>query len=215
MARKRSGTSPVRLAIENAMPITPETPEGGSRRPPPPALPANCAVTPIGMGEGVRYYLNGARQLVALKVKDHTRLEIMGLFGEDADLVHEIWPKKKTITLNKGKPDEQKVEIVTGWDTAAAEMQLLRLTAAKGIWSPTEKARGRGCWQLDDGSLAVNIGGSLMIADRWQSPGLVSGLVFVGREQIMKPTPITESGGAAGAGAEVLGLLQSWNWRRE
>lgn len=212
MARKRS---PVRFAIDNATEAAPGDPGQSSRRPPPPALPPSCPISCIGIGEGVRYYLNGARQLVALKVRDHGRLEIMGLFGEDADLVHEIWPKKKTITLNKGKADEREVEIVTGWDTAAAEMQLLRLTAAKGIWSPTEKARGRGCWQLDDGSLAVNVGDRLSIGGHWRAAGLVADLVFVGREAILKPTPITEPGGAAGPAAEVLDLLQTWNWRRE
>jgi len=172
MARKKSDPSPVRLAIDNAEPAHSSIDEKSPRRPSPPALPPNCPVMCIGMGEGVRYYLNGARQLVALKIKDHTRLEIMGLFGEDADLVHEIWAKKKTITLNKGKPDEHEVEIVTGWNTAAAEMQLLRLTAAKGIWSPIEKARGRGCWQLDDGALAVNLGAGLIIAGRSRPAGL-------------------------------------------
>jgi hypothetical protein len=214
MARKKPDTSPVRLAIDNATPVAPSEPSR-PRRPSPPALPPNCPVLCVGMGEGVRFYLNGARQLVSLKVKDHTRLEIMGLFGEDADLVHEIWPKTKRVMLNRGKADEREVEIVTGWDTAAAEMQLLRLTAAKGIWSPIEKARGRGCWQLDDGTLAVNIGAALIIAGRSQPPGLIGDLVFVGREAIMRPTPIAEPSGAAGAGAEILELLQAWNWRRE
>jgi hypothetical protein len=210
----KKDTSPVRLAINNAKPVAPASSEA-PRRPAPPPLPPSCPIFCIGMGEGVRWYLNGARQLIGLKVKEHTRLEIMGLFGEDADLVHEIWPKKKMIMLDKGKSNEREIEIVTGWDTAAAEMQLLRLTAAKGIWSPTEKARGRGCWQLEDGTLAVNIGASLMIAGHWQPAGLVNDLVFVGREAIMKPVPITEPGGSASPAVEVLHLLQTWNWRRE
>ncbi|MBV8889011.1 MAG: hypothetical protein JO305_05015 [Alphaproteobacteria bacterium] len=173
-------------------------------------MPPDCPVLPLGMGEGVRFYLNGARQLVGLKIKEHTRLEVLGLFGEYADMVYEIWPKTKTIEDEHGN----KKTIVVGWDTAAAEEQLLRLTAAKRLWSPFQKARGRGCWLGDDGGLVVNTGTAVLIDGKRQRPGLMGEYVMTAREGIMTPAPLAEPGGERGVGAELLALLQTWQWKR-
>ena len=215
MARRKPDASPVRLAVSNAEPAAPPPSDDGgdgrsTRRAPPSPLPPGCPVVPIGAGDGVRYYLNGLRQLVTLKIKEHTRLEIMGLFGEDADLVHEIWPRKKTIT----KKDGSREDITTGWRPEDAGEQLMRLAAMKGLWSPTEKARGRGCWLGAEGGLIVNTGTAALVAGRWEKPGLHGDQVLIAREAIMKPSLLSEPGGRAGAAAEILELLATWNWRR-
>lgn len=214
MAKKKD-PAPVRVVIDNASdapaPASNDADENrSSRRGPPPPLPSDCPVIPIGTGEGVHYYLNGLRQLVTLAVKEHTRLQILGLFGEDADLVHEIWPRKKLIAGKDGKREE----IITGWRAEDAALQLIRLSATKGLWSPLEKARGRGCWASDDGTLIVNTGSAVLVGGRWQRPGLFGDCVFPAREGIMKPAPVAEPAGARGAANETLALLQSWNWRR-
>jgi hypothetical protein len=135
----------------------------------------------------------------------------MGLFGEDADLVHEIWPRKKTVIDKAGNSKD----IITGWRPEDAAEQLLRLSAAKGLWSPTEKARGRGCWPGDNGGLVVNAGTAVQVdGGAWQPPGLFGDFVLLAREAIMRPSPIVEPGGAGGAGKEILELLATWNWRR-
>jgi hypothetical protein len=213
MARRKAEN--VRLAIDNAEPVmlpAANDGDGGrrSRRAPPPALPPNCPVRPLGAGDGVRYYLNGLCQLVTLKIKEHTRLEIMGLFGEDADLVHEIWPRKKTIKRKDGTTEE----IITGWHPEDAGEQLMRLAAARGLWSPVDKARGRGCWLGDDGRLVVNTGTAVLLDGRWQSPGLFGEYVMTAREAIMRPPTPAEPPGDNGAAREVLTLLETWNWRR-
>lgn len=56
------------------------------------------------LGE-VRYYLDAAGQLVLLKVREHTRLNIFGLFCSENKLVYKYWPK----TDDKGK--------IKGWRT--------------------------------------------------------------------------------------------------
>ncbi len=214
---KKSDPSPVRLVVDAAVPMPPPAGNdgdgsgGSSRRAPPPLLPPDCPVIPIGAGEGVRYYLNGQRQLVTLQVEKHTRLQIMGLFGEDADLVHEIWPRKRLKTDKDGNITGSET---VGWRPEDAAEQLLRLTAAKGLWSPAEKARGRGCWLGDDGRLIVNTGTVVFVDGLSHRPGLFGDHVLVAREGIMKPAPVAEPGGARGAGKEALDLLETWNWRR-
>ena len=214
MARKRPDH--LREVVNNAQPVASAPSDDGAgdggsiRRAPPPPLPPSCPVIPVGAGDGVRYYLNGLRQLAVLKVKEHTRLEIMGLFGEDADLVHEIWPRKKTVTDKDGNTRE----VVTGWRPEDAGEQLMRLAAAKGLWSPIEKARGRGCWPGADGSLTVNAGTSVFVDGAWQRPGLFGDHVLVARDAIMRPSLLSEPGGAAGAAPEIQALFETWNWRR-
>lgn len=202
---KKSDPNRVRLAVDNAEPAPPPPSDGdgrSSRRPPPEPLPPDCPVIPLGMGENVRYYLNGPRQLVTLAVEKHTRLQIMGLFGADADLVHEYWPRKNA----KG--------VTVGWRPEDAAEQLLRLTGAKGLWSPLDKARCRGCWLGDTGGLIVNAG-SVVYADGGRhKPGLFGNQVLIARDAIMRPAPAAEPGGANGAGQQILELLECWNWRR-
>jgi hypothetical protein len=128
---KKKNPAPVRVVVDNAEPVRPPGNENGPRtssRPSPPPLPPDCPVIPIGIGEGVRYYLNASRQLVALAVKDHTRLQILGLFGEHADMVHEIWPRRREIKDREGNITGY---AVVGRPEDAAE-QLLRLTAPRG-----------------------------------------------------------------------------------
>ena len=214
MARKRPDH--LREVINNAEPARPAAPDqggaggGAARRLPPQELPPDCPVVPLGMGEGVWYFLNQQRQLVTLRSKELTRLEIMALFGEDADMVHEIWPRKKTVTDRNG---DTRV-IVTGWRPEEAAEQLIRLGAAKGIWSPLDKPRGRGCWRGDAGELIVNTGTAVLAGGQWRRPGMFGDHVMVAREAIMKPALLSEPGGPRGVGAEVLGLLETWQWRR-
>jgi hypothetical protein len=217
MARKKSDApSPVRLAINNAELAKPAADPGGGdsgtpRRQPPPLLPPDCPVKPIGAGDGVRYYANALGQLATLKIREHTRLEMLGLFGEHADLVYEIWPKWRIIEDEHGN----KTRVLNGWDTRAAEEQLMRLSAAKGIWSPRDKARGRGCWRSDSGGLVVNTGAAVLIDGASQRPGLFGDFFLTAGEAIMKPAMLPEPGGPHGAGAEVLALLETWQWRRK
>jgi hypothetical protein len=209
MARKKTDPSPVRLAVDNAEIVPPPAADDGgtgdgrsSRRSPPPPLPPDSPIIPIGMDGNLRFYLDQPRQLVALPVGKHTRLEIQGLYGEDAHLVHQHFPRY-------GKNG-----VVNGWDAAAAAELYLRHAAYKGIWSPTEKARGRGCWPSDSGNLMVNVGTAVLVDNRWQRPGLFGDYVMIAREAIMKPAPTPEPSGAGSAADEVLDLLATWNWRR-
>jgi hypothetical protein len=87
--------------------------------------------------------------------------------------------------------------------------------AARGLWSPANKACGRGCWRGTEGGLIVHCGQRVLIAGRWHRPGLFGDLALIAGEKILEPAPTTEAGGAHGVGEEMLSLLRCWRWRRE
>jgi hypothetical protein len=199
MAKKRADH--LREVITNADPQSPQPP-----RPLPPGIP----IIPLGYGEGgMRYYVNACGQVAALLVKEHTRLQIEGMFGTEADMVHTLWPRKKTVTRRDGSTEE----IITGWRPEDGA-QILLAHSAIAPFSPMEKVRGRGCWLGENGELVVSTGASLLIGGEWRRPGLFGEYVMVARNPIMKPAPVFEWGGPNGCAAEILSLFSAWNWRR-
>jgi hypothetical protein len=204
MARNKPDPLHLREVVNNAAPVVPPTRDGDSggrsfQLSTMPPLPG--PVIAIGMEGNIRYYLDKRRQLVALPVGRHTALELMGLYCDDVNLFQQHFPRYG----RDGK--------VTGSDARAAQ-ELHLGHSGRRLWSPTEKARGRGCWSDGDGRLFVNTGNAICIDGEWQQPGLFGEYVLVAREAIMCPSPTTEPGGAAGAASEILVLLQTWNWRR-
>jgi len=213
MSKNKPDPSAVRRAIDDAEEAVDVAEDNGRqlernvsgrtpRRQPPP-LPSACPVIPVGMMGDLRYYLDAAGQLVALRVREHTRLNILGLFGSENHLVVEYWPK----TDDKGN--------VKGWRTEDAEKQLMALAAARGLWSPVNKARGRGCWSDEAGRLIVHYGSRILINGRSRRPGLVGELAFVAGEKLMASAEMTEPAGSRGVGEEALSLLRCWKWRRD
>lgn len=192
---EHAALSPAREAIHNAEDARPP-------RPRPPELPPGCPVVPVGMEGDIRYYLDAQGQLSSLPLDKHGRLRIMGLFGAEVDLVFDYWPRKDA----RGE--------TVGWRPEDGAKQLMALAAARGIWSPNDKARGRGCWLGADGGLLVQCGTGVLAGGHWRRPGILGDQVLIARPAVMRPSPIAEPGGPDGVGAEVLELFRTWNWRR-
>lgn len=178
-------------AANNNPPVRP-----GSR------LPDGCPVTPLGKGPGVCYYLDANRQLMALKAKDHSRLGVRDLFGADAHLAGEFWPR-----VNKdGEP------IGTDWDKVAEALGVD--AAASGIWNPLEKVRGPGAWRGDDGGLILHCGDAIITGGQTIEPGLIGREVYPAAEPLPRPTLNPVPGGDHGPGVWLLDLLKRWTWQR-
>jgi hypothetical protein len=192
---KRTDPAPVQQIIDNAE-------EARPARPGPPALPAGCPVVPVGMQQDDRYYLDAEGQLIALPLEKHGRLRLMGLFCAQNELVYDYWPRKDA----KGN--------TVGWRPEDAAKQLMALAASKGLWTPADKARGRGCWLDADGGLLVQCGTAVLAGGHWRRPGILGDQVLIARPGIMKPAPVAEFGERHGVGAEALELLRTWNWKR-
>lgn len=116
----------------------------------------------------LRFYLDKPCQFRALAVGKHTAPELYGLYGEDAHLLQEHFPRY-------GKEGE-----VNGVDARRAQEVFLSHSGRR-LWSPADKARGRGCWLAEDGSLIVNTGTAVFAGNAWRQPGLLGNYALVAR----------------------------------
>ena len=174
-------------------------------------LPETCPVIPLGKDEGTRYYLDADCQLRALADKEHSRLGILGLFGNDHGLLYEYFPRYN-------KEGE-----TTGWRPEQAAEMLIGACSAKGVWDATERERGRGAWLGENGELVLHTGNTVMSFpcssrswdDHQSGPaGLVGHYVYSRGGAIGAPYHAAVQGGSHGAAGELLELLGTWNWRR-
>ncbi len=158
----------------------------------------NHPVRPLGVLGDVAFYLDGLNQLRPLKFKDHTRLNIQSLFMPNTNLVKELWPK----TDKKGT--------VSGWHPDHGAEELMALAGWKGIFNPSERLRGTGCWRDDAGQLVMHCGDVVIINGEENRPGLIDGYVYPGAEAIAKPVKKLND-----PGEDLLKLFKCWKFKRE
>lgn len=179
-----------------------------------PMLPAGVPVIPLGKEGETFYYLNELGELIPLKAKDHSRLNLQSLWGRQLGQLYEYWPRmvqdKETGAWN-----------VTGWKPELVAEALIHDASMRGVWSPLEMVRGRGAWRGADGELVLHMGDQLLVVPaerdgpwRQQDPGEVLGRVYPTAPRLMRPHPVAQPGGERGPAGQVLDLLKTWTWRR-
>lgn len=203
---ERPDTAAVRLAIDNAAAVAPlpEGEDGGGdrHRGGGSSLPANCPVTPLGSNGTVRYYLDAMQQLIELPLRDHSQNLIKGLFGTQAALLYEHWPRYN-------KEGE-----TTGWRPELAGEALMKAAAAKGVIDLFDRVRGAGAWRGDDGELILHCGDGVLAGASWHGCGLVGDYVYPAAAPKPRPAQTYAAGGSHGPANDLLTLLRTWSWRR-
>lgn len=173
-------------------------------------LPGGCPITPLGLAGDQRFYLDAEQQLIALAAKEHTRLQINGLFGQKHEFVYSV--KEWTRRNEDG--------MVTGWKPERVAEALMRACGIAGVWDPNQRERGRGAWRGDDGELILHVGDKVLIFglfDPWhlrivRPAGLVGRYVYPAGERTAAPAERDDDG--PDAAETVLALFDSWTWRR-
>lgn len=206
----------VRHVIENAVdleaPPDDEPPGDRPREGGGDYLAEDCPVTPLGIAGTVRYYLDAKRQLVALEAKEHSRLQILGLFSHEYEWLYRVFPRM------------DKRGVTTGWRPEAAAERLMAACAARGVWDPVERERGLGAWRGADGQLVLHLGDRIVefpasAENAWNrmtqhAPGLVGRHVYPAGPRQPRPSPLPAPAGDGGPGAALLGMLRTWSMRR-
>jgi hypothetical protein len=105
-------------------------------------------------------------------------------------------------------------EIIYSFGVGRVSDAIQYACASKGIFSASERVRGRGAWIDEDGRLILHLGDLVLIGERQESPGLVGEFVYPGAPAIPKPWPTPVRGGIDGVGAELLKNVETWKWRR-
>jgi hypothetical protein len=166
-------------------------------------LPEGCPVTPLGTRQGLFFYLNCLGELRALTSRDHSKLNLVGLFSPEHEFL-EAWHPR----VNRdGQP--------TG-DFAAEKVakDLMHACAQVGVWSPDTRVRGRGAWLGRDGDLILHLGDTLYVRGRYEPCGMRDEIVYPVLRARPHPAEEREPGGVDGAAMELRTLLGSWSWAR-
>lgn len=179
---------------------------GGDEWDPETGLPKACPVTPLGKHGDTCFYLDADGQLAPLKVKEHGRLPIIGLFGDKNILLREYWPARNA----QGH--------VKGCDFGVASEALLAACSRVGLWKPENRVRGPGAWAEGDGRLVLHLGDLVIrsaadgpAGDEVLKPGLYGGFVYPAFAPLPKPALDCDRGEA---GDELLKLFGTWAWKR-
>ena len=201
-----------------APPGAQEGPPNRAERPKPGrGLPDGCPVTPLGLQGELYYYLDALDQLRELKAKDHSRLNLVSLFGDDEGRLYDLWPR----VTKDGQ--------VIGWNPGKLAEELMAACARRGVWDVWGRLRGPGAWLADDGRLVLHCGDGLAISDppaedgatpikalrpAYQRPGPHERFVYPTAPAQPRPSEEVQLPNPNGPANNLLELLSTWRWAR-
>jgi hypothetical protein len=202
-----------------------EFPTGGGRDEPPApprprddGLPDDCPIKALGRDADGRtfFYANELNLLTVLNASEHTHNYFMAMCGTQVGYLYQQWPQKKLVKSKDDNGDEVEEWIVTGFNSAQVRDSLMMAASVKGVWSPTDKLRGRGAWRDEAGGLLLHCGSALVRSVNGrlvsEEPGEVEGYVYSAAPKI--PFPATDPVPQDGLAQELYDVLKTWNWTR-
>lgn len=217
---------PVRSVLASAERITPQADEQAPPAPPQKPrgrddnLPDDCPIRALGRDADGKtfYYANGLNQLTVLSASEHTHNYFMAMCGDAVGYLYQQWPQKKLVKKTVGGIETEEW-VVTGFNSAQVRDALMQAASLKGVWSPTEKLRGRGAWRDDDGKLILHCGNALVRLDAGelvvQPPGELEGYVYSAQPPMPRPASEPQASvDRGGPGGDILDVLRTWTWRR-
>lgn len=167
-------------------------------------LPEDCPVIPIGSTSGkVFWYLNDIGQLVDLGAQQHSKNTVSALFSLNIGWLRQYYPKGFDEDTGKAKDFNT---------NAAAEALRHEAQRKRRDWEPGDNIRGRGTWLGEDGDLVVHLGSTILAGGQPQRPGLRGDIVYPIRPDRPEPHPERQADGVNGPAAEMLAILDQWNW---
>ncbi len=160
-----------------------------------------CPVQVLGHNAGAIYYIAASGQMRSLTAGQHTEPQIEFLFGGDVGWLEAAFPLTE---------DQRKRSRVL-YNVAEARTWLFQEAHAAGIIDPDRDVRGPGVWRDGRDGLIVHCGDQVLIAGAWRGAGFrVGELIYPATRPEPRPA---ESAASARDGRELLGFLDSWNWR--
>jgi len=158
-----------------------------------------CPVRPLGTFDDVCFYLNRLGELRT--IDNHSLDKIRHLFLGDTRLLARHFPQF----------DKDGVPRPGKFDQAQAAAAMVAACGEHGVWRPTGRMRGPGCWTDDDGGLIIHAGDAVLVGGEWVDPGVHGGKVYAAAA----PGPRPAKAGARGDAAQaLLDLIGTWSWRR-
>jgi len=167
-------------------------------------LPDNCPVRPLGMADSktpTAVYLSGSGILMELSGQAHGQGNLEGLFAPHNRYLWDHWPRH-------GKDGD-----ITGFRAELARADLFKAAAERGIWNEIDSVRGAGAWRGRDGQLMLHLGDRVQVDGVEHGWGEIDGRVYPASARLLGPDPAPQPEGATGPAAQLLELLETWNWK--
>lgn len=177
----------------------------------PEKLPGDCPVMPLGKQGSTCYFIDVMGELREILVTKLTRNEIYLLFGESGqEWLRRMYPPAKD-GLDRFSPSRVSVALIAACTDA-------------GIWSTSDKSRGRGSWKTEDGRLLMHLGNRLLVSHKEPSqkdgksfydelpPSVQSGLVYATAEALNPPGLDYHAQAQSDYVGELLAILSTWNF---
>jgi hypothetical protein len=177
-----------------------------------------CPVEPIGI-EGELYHLvDSARQFRSVRASDLSHAGIQGLFAATPNYPAWAWPRHGRSKVDKESGEPLPPPITSFKDDDVRQAIMLACTR-KGLFSPTDKLRGRGAWKLRGGALVYHAGECLWTVQNGRfvemPTGVHEGFLYPRLAPLPDPwtAPITSEELTRSVGA-LFQTFKKWNWER-
>ena len=174
-------------------------------------VPDGCPVVPLGVNDGVCFFLDVAGQVRQVQAARLNKLTLHSLFAPksqwllDAADKHRPWAK--TIRGKDGADD-----IVVDFRPDAVARDLMNACASEGVFNPLGRIRGTGVHRGADDDLVVHHGDMVAIRDHLHPCGRYGEYVYPTHSPRPRPALERQPQGSEGPAAELLGLLNQWAW---
>jgi hypothetical protein len=181
-----------------------------------------CPVVPLGtekVGGGIVYHLlDSAGHFVTYGASDFSHAGMQSLFAATPFWPQWAWPRYgRAPKISEGEtPKEPPIK---SFEDDAARQALMLACTRRGLFTPTDKLRGRGMWLDKSGDVIFHAGEELWRFDRGREhpvsidTGLHEGFLYPRYPGLPAPWPTAISAGENPARA-LIPTLRKWNWTR-
>ena len=167
-----------------------------------------CPVVPLGMQDGMTYWLDYRGEYRALSARQiAAKSELLALIGSDTEWLWRCFPKRVT-----RKIDGELRVMVVGYSVSAAVEWLLKVAAEQPMFGPHIVIRRPGVWPGETGEPVAHCGDALWIDGELRRVGLHTGnMVWPAYPAVGRPGQ--PCGPDIGKHLQ-LEMQRLWNWRQ-
>ena len=158
-----------------------------------------CPVRALGVYGDVSWYLDVTGQLRG--IDNHTNQKMLHVFGGRLGLLASAMPQF----------DKDGIPKPRAFNATHLSAAMIEACEERGVWSPTNKVRGPGCWVDDDGRLVMHAGDEVLIGGEWCPPGIYGQHVYPASDAVPRPA---DGPGNPRAARDLMELMATWQWRR-
>lgn len=169
-------------------------------------LPPACPVTPLGVDGKVSFFIDSLGQLIPVASGEWGKKILLQLFASRPNYLQWAWPRfnAKTYQINGLEVDE-------------AMQCLIKAAASRGIFSASDRVRGRGAWLTKQGAFLWHAGDRIFRVEGQRleaaAPGEIDGIFYPQRPAGIVPwqSPVGPDDSPV---ADLLDKIRTWNWER-